>query len=217
MKPASQAQPGATAREQKIALGGDSPPPAAISSVGGDASDLAAARAGDDGAFARLYDRHAPVVLSFCRRHSLAEAQDATQETFIRAQRKLHKVESPEKLRSWLFAIARRVCSERSRSARRRARHEEQFALSQAGPSSGRTTTADPSERSERGEELRRLSAAMDRLDDRERLAVHLYYLEADPVHAASSALGLSRSGYYKLLGRARERLAELMSEVDLT
>ncbi len=215
MKPASHVQPGSAQSEEKFALRGDPPSPAAISSVGGDDSDLAAAKAGDDEAFARLYDRHAPVVLSVCRRHSLAEAQDATQETFIRAHRMLHKVESPQKLRSWLFAIARRVCSERSRSARRRARHEEQFALSETGPASGRTTTADPSECTERSEELRRLSAAMDRLDDRERLAVHLYYLEADPVQAASAALRLSRSGYYKLLGRARERLAELMSEVD--
>ena len=47
-----------------------------------------------------------------------AEAEDATQETFIRAYRKLDKVEQAEKLRSWLYAIAGRVCSERSRSAR---------------------------------------------------------------------------------------------------
>jgi DNA-directed RNA polymerase specialized sigma24 family protein len=51
----------------------------------------------------------------------------------------------------------------------------------------------------------------MERLDDRERLAIHLHYLESDPVKAAASALGLSRSGYYKLLARARERLASLM------
>ena len=50
---------------------------------------------------------------------------------------------------------------------------------------------------------------------DRERLAIHLYYLEADPVNAAMSALGLSRSGYYKLLSRARENLAGLLGPKD--
>ncbi len=101
-----------------------------------DGEDLAAARAGDDEAFARIYDRHAAVVLSLCRRLSMSEADDATQETFIRAHRNLHKVEEPEKLRPWLYAVARRVCSERTRSARRRARHEEGFAVTRTPCSS---------------------------------------------------------------------------------
>ncbi len=54
----------------------------------------------------------------------------------------------------------------------------------------------------------------MEKLDDRERLAIHLYYLESDPVTTATDALGLSRSGYYKLLGRAREQLADLMADL---
>jgi hypothetical protein len=61
-----------------------------------DASDLSAALAGNPEAFARLYDRHAPVVLSLCRRSSsLADAEDAMQETFLRAYRKLHQLDRP--------------------------------------------------------------------------------------------------------------------------
>ena len=66
----------------------------------------------------------------------------------------------------------------------------------------------------DRAERLERLGAALDGLPDDERLAIHLFYLEADPVAAASSALHLSRSAFYKLLARARERLACLMREV---
>ena len=65
----------------------------------------------------------------------------------------------------------------------------------------------------ERAEELLRLDAAIDALPDQERLAVHLYYLESDPVRAAKDALGLSRSGFYKLLARAREQLAAELKE----
>jgi RNA polymerase sigma-70 factor (ECF subfamily) len=217
MNPARRANPGVAAAPKNLEPTGDTPDRPAMTPVAGDdAADLAAARAGDDDAFGRIYDRHAPVVLSLCRRHAPAEAEDATQETFIRAYRKLDKVEQAEKLRSWLYAIARRVCSERSRSARRRARHEEGFAVSRAASQTdtlpGATpATADPTRRAEHAEQLDRLGTALDQLDDRERLAIHLYYLEADPVQAAASALGLSRSGYYKLLGRAREQLAALM------
>jgi RNA polymerase sigma factor (sigma-70 family) len=78
-------------------------------------------------------------------------------------------------------------------------------------PPGATAAAADPTRLAEHAEQLDRLGAALDQLDDRERLAIHLYYLEADPVQAAASALGLSRSGYYKLLGRAREQLAALM------
>lgn len=66
----------------------------------------------------------------------------------------------------------------------------------------------------ERSERLEMLSRALGELPEQERLAVHLFYLEADPVIAAREALGLSRSGFYKLLARARERLGVLMGSV---
>ncbi|MCZ6542255.1 MAG: RNA polymerase sigma factor [Phycisphaerales bacterium] len=208
LNPAVHSQP--ATRNMQIA--GDAAAQPAMSGVTSDpdgigTADLTAAQAGDHQAFGRLYDRHAAVVLSLCRRFSLPEAEDATQETFIRAYRLLHKVQSPDKLRPWLYAIARRVCSERARSAQRRARHEEQLVLTQPAQSIAATAP----EQADRAEQLQRLDDALDRLDDRERLAVHLYYLDADPVNAAASALGLSRSGYYKLLARAREHLADLM------
>ena len=202
--PAVHSQP--ATRNMQIA--GDAAGQPAMSGVtGDDAADLTAAQAGDHQAFGRLYDRHAAVVLSLCRRFSLPEAEDATQETFIRAYRLLHKVQSPDKLRPWLYAIARRVCSERVRSAQRRTRHQEQLVLTQPAQSIAATAP----EQADRDEQLQRLDDALEQLDDRERLAVHLYYLDADPVNAAASALGLSRSGYYKLLARAREHLAGLM------
>ena len=210
MSRAQRANPATAPIQKKIEMGGDETAPAAIPGVDGhEAQDLAAAQSGDEAAFGRLYDRHAAVVLSLCRRLSLAEAEDATQETFIRAHKLLWKVEDPDKLRPWLYAIARRVCSERCRSARRRAAHEERFALSRTAPHPGATPAA--AESTARREELERLDAALEELDDPERLAIHLYYLEADPVRAAASALELSRSGYYKLLARARQRLADLL------
>jgi len=198
--------------EKKPQSIGDTTSGSAISITAEDETvDLAAAQAGDHAAFARLYDRHAAVVLSLCRRLSLAEAEDATQETFIRAYRLLHKVESPNKLRPWLYGIARRVCSEHTRSQRRRKLHEDQAMLMRTAQRKAETSTT--AETVAHAEQLQRLDGAIDQLEDRQRLAIHLYYLESDPVQAAQSALGLSRSGYYKLLAKARDRLAELMRE----
>src|SRR5438132_1317372 len=72
---------------------------------------------------------------------------------------------------------------------------------------------AAPSCVADHAEQLARLDLALDELPDKERLAIHLYYLDNDPIAAAESCLGLSRSGFYKLLAKAKDRLANLMSE----
>jgi RNA polymerase sigma-70 factor (ECF subfamily) len=184
-----------------------------------DARDLNAARAGDQAAFARLYDRHAGVVLSLCRRRRPDGAEDALQETFLRAFRMLDQVESADGLRRWLYAIARRVCSELSRSARRRTHHEAaamtQLRAATIASGNGHPAGSVPASVTHT-EELERLGAALDELPDEERLAIHLFYLESDPAAAASAALGLSRSGFYKLLSRARQRLADRMREATI-
>ncbi|MCA9311487.1 MAG: sigma-70 family RNA polymerase sigma factor [Phycisphaerales bacterium] len=180
------------------------------STMDDDSRDLHAARQGDHEAFGRIYDRHAPVVLSICRRRLGSDAEDATQETFVRAFRRLADLADAERLRPWLFAIARYVCLERLRASRRRHRHEE-LAMTQA------TTTHLPSDSTPAdaatSEDLDRLGVALASLSEEEQLAIHLYYLDSDPVAAGASALGLSRSGYYKLLARARTRLQALMKE----
>jgi len=177
--------------------------------------DLLRARDGDQEAFARLYDRHAAVVLSICRarlvRAAPSEVDDACQETFIRAFGRLDQLEARGVFRSWLYAIARRVCSERARASRRRLRHEATAMM---------TTTAERLDSGERGrspierrEAIEDLGEAIGRLEEREQLAIHLYYLDANPAAAAQSSLGLSRSAYYKLLARARARLAAMLRD----
>ena len=177
-----------------------------------DVSDVPAGVAGDREALARLYERHAPVILSLCRRCGTpAEADDALQEVFLRAFGRLRQLVEPAGFRPWLYSIARRVCSERRRSGRRRTRHETEATMRHAELD---PPIANPADTAEKAEQLDRLTAALDILPEDERLAVHLQYLDPDPPAAAASALGLSRSGYYKLLHRARRRLAGLLNEV---
>ncbi|MFO0961455.1 MAG: RNA polymerase sigma factor [Phycisphaerales bacterium] len=179
-----------------------------------DCTDLAALAAGDRRAFDRLYDRHAAVVLSFCRRGagaSAADCEDAMQETFIRAHDRLSAVEDCRGFRKWLLQIASFVTRERRRSAGRYSRRLRLVAQESAPETA--PDAAAPETRAAHAEELTRLGSALDQLPDDERLAIHIQYLEHDPVTAAAGALGLSRSAYYKLLARARAHLAQLMQQ----
>ncbi|MEO8690441.1 MAG: RNA polymerase sigma factor [Solirubrobacteraceae bacterium] len=72
----------------------------------------ALAAAGDERAFEALYDRHHRVLLGFCR-HMLGsreEAEDALQQTFLRAHRALAARGAPAEPRPWLYTIARNCC-----------------------------------------------------------------------------------------------------------
>ena len=184
-----------------------------------DCRDLAAIRSGDPEAFGRIHERYSRLVLSICRRHgpggphgSRTEAEDATQEVFIRAYRKLDSIDDCTRLAAWFCTIAHFVVRERRRAMARRLKHEGE-AMKSAIHTHGGADSTSPGANPERQERFSALEAAMEQLPDEQRLAIHLHYLEHDPVDAAMRTLGLSRSGFYKLLGRARASLADLLRD----
>jgi RNA polymerase sigma-70 factor (ECF subfamily) len=81
------------------------------------------ARAGDARAFRSLFDRHAPAVRRFLGDllRDADAADEATQETFVRAHNRLGTLRDDEKLRPRLFGIARFVFHETLRARRRDA------------------------------------------------------------------------------------------------
>lgn len=59
--------------------------------------------------FAQLYHRYKHRVYAYCYRllRHPQNAEDATQETFIKVHRSLHQLEDAAMLRTWIFSIAR--------------------------------------------------------------------------------------------------------------
>lgn len=84
-------------------------------------AEVEAAIRGEREAIELLTQRYLPRVyglcLRVCRRQELAE--EATQETFVRALRALPRLRSPERLTSWLLAIAANTTRELGKAASR--------------------------------------------------------------------------------------------------
>ncbi len=82
---------------------------------------IARARAGDHEAFRLIFERHARPVLGFL--YSLVDqrdlAEELTQETFVRAYRKLKELRDDSKVSTWLFGISRNVAREALRARKR--------------------------------------------------------------------------------------------------
>lgn len=160
--------------------------------------------AGDKAAYGILYDRFAPIVRAVChdRTRNLADAQDLAQDVFLRAYQRLGELRKPESFGPWIIGIARRRCLEwRRQTVRRQRKHE----MVQAGPAGAEGV----SEHSENGQLLTLIAT----LGEDERLALHAFYLQDKSAEQARRIMGLSRSGFYKLLDRARTKLRRQLEQ----
>jgi RNA polymerase sigma-70 factor (ECF subfamily) len=158
--------------------------------------------AGEKAAYEKLYDRYAPLVRAICydTTRNLADAQDLAQDVFMRAYEKLDRLRDPERFGKWLVGIARLRCLEwRRQRSQSRTKH--------VGLSEVESVISDPSN-DDRIEQLREVITA---LPDKERLALHTFYLQDKSADNARRIMGLSRSGFYRVLERARKRLEQLM------
>lgn len=77
-----------------------------------EATFIAAARSGDAARFALITERHRRELLVHCYRMlaNFEDAQDLTQETFLRAWRKRETFGGHAALRTWLYRIATNAC-----------------------------------------------------------------------------------------------------------
>ena len=169
-------------------------------SAGASDAELALlAAGGDQAALGAIFDRYAPRLLAFCtsmlRRR--ADAEDCLQDVFVIAATRLTGLREPERLRSWLFSVARHECLGRIEKGGR----EVPVDTIPDTPSAEPDHPADHVLDAELAEVL---AAAVAGLPERDRLALELADRQGLPTDEVAAVLGMSPPSAYKVLTRAR-------------
>src|SRR5262245_42749324 len=125
--------------------------------------------AGEAGALDALFERHESPLYCFLLGilHNPHQAEDALQETFVRALERLDGVD-PEHLRGWLFTVAYHQAMLLRRREAGRAKHVR-FAADPAPEESAATSQPGPLENAQREEEAARLRELLEKLPANQR------------------------------------------------
>jgi RNA polymerase sigma-70 factor, ECF subfamily len=171
------------------------------------------ARRGDRDAFAELIDRHRGRVYSVLLR-SVGDrdmAEDLTQETFVRAYERLDSFSpSGSRFQSWLLTIATRIAID---SYRRRRPTESLEKLSEESgfdpPSTARTEAG-----AESAEVAATVGRYLQRLPERQRMAVTLKHIEGLPFSEIAQIMGCTVNSAKVHAHRGRLQLARYMGHL---
>jgi RNA polymerase sigma-70 factor (ECF subfamily) len=165
------------------------------------AGDLAAAQSGDLPAFEHLMRQYERLVLVTALRllGSLADAQDVSQEVFLKLYRNLGKVEGEAGLPAWLYRVTVNACHD----ARRRQRPESPVEAAGQLMSAGN----DPQQAITEAERRRVMGLSLRMLPEKERAAVVLRDLEGLSTAEVARILGSSEATVRSQISTARVKM----------
>src|SRR5229473_4338739 len=163
---------------------------------------VAAIVKGDPAGLAAAYDQYAQGLYDYCRSllSEPADAADAVQDTFVVASAKVSGLREPDRLRAWLYAVARSECHRRLRA---RARVSS-APLDEAAETA--SDAEDPEADAEHAELRNLVRAALAGLNPGEREIIELNLRYGLAGADLADALGVSRNQAHALASRARSQ-----------
>jgi RNA polymerase sigma-70 factor, ECF subfamily len=166
---------------------------------------------GDRTAFEQIIIRYESRVMTLAVRllGSRDDAPDAAQEVFLRAFKYLHRVDPGKPLDPWLFRIAVNVCRD---LMRRRAQRQNTFV--DGKPPEPLDQSCDPGAGLERKQQRVILLKALERLPEKERLAIVLRDIEGRSTADVAAILRSSETTVRSQISRGRLRLKVVINEL---
>lgn len=170
--------------------------------------DVEHAMAGDREAFQLVTQRWYRKVYAHCQATliSRADAEDATQETFMRGYLRVNELRSPDAIGAWLRGIAHHVCVDLIR--------RKEVRKASSGVEDSAQSTENPSDQVARNDQQDHLIRLIHRLPESLREAICLHYYDEMTYDEIADWLGVARSTVNERLSKARQLLKrELLPE----
>lgn len=171
-----------------------------------DTEKIILAQKGDGQAFAQLVEAHQVAVYNLCYRMlgDPYEAEDAAQETFIRAYKGIKSFDRKRSFSTWILSIAAHYCIDQLRKKRLNVTHiEEKPYVDIPDPGLG------PEKSVSETEHQREIRNLLDVLSEVDRAAVIMFYWNEFSYEEIAKALDLSISAVKSRMHRARLLLAK--------
>ncbi len=180
---------------------------------------IARARQGSDEAFTRLVETYQTPVFNLCYR-MLGEAElaeDAAQETFLRAYQHIRRYDQKRPFATWLLSIAAHYCIDRLRR-----RKFSSFSINEEDEDGAPfelpdRDALDPEEALVGGQRRERVHAMLNQLDPTDRAAIVMRYWYDYSEAEIAESLKLTVSAVKSRLHRARRELAGLWQDDEGT
>jgi RNA polymerase sigma-70 factor (ECF subfamily) len=178
---------------------------------------------GDETAFAELMSRHQRRIFTAAMGllHNPADAEEITQDTFVRAHRALARFRGDSSVATWLHRIAINLARNRYWHFFRRCRHTT-LSLDAPLGTEGESTFSDllstaepdPSQESSRNEFVNAVETCMERLEPSHRRILTMRAVLDQSYEDIAAALGINVGTVKSRIARARERLRTRLAEV---
>ena len=175
------------------------------------------AKNGSDEAFTYIVETYQTPVYNLCYRmlgHA-ESAEDAAQETFLRAYQHLHRYDINRSFATWLLSIAAHYCIDRMRKRKLpvfSVDEDEEFTFQI--PDAG---ALHPETESVRGEHRKQVHLLIQTLDTTDRAAIVMRYWYDFSEKEIAEALNLTVSAVKSRLHRARKQLGKTWQETSTT
>ena len=188
---------------------------ALVETIAQETAWLQAAQNGNQHAFNLLVEAYARPVYNLTYRMlgNPQEAEDAAQETFLRAWSRLSQYDSAHKFSTWVFSIANHYCIDKLRK-----RRTVQVSIDDNPVLQNLEGDApNPDAMALRGEHMREVQLLMQQLDPDYRTPLVLRYWEDLSYEEIAATLEITVPAVKSRLFRARQRMADLLAAQQVT
>ncbi|HET9054547.1 MAG TPA: sigma-70 family RNA polymerase sigma factor [Cyclobacteriaceae bacterium] len=163
--------------------------------------------AGEQQVYAELVNRYKSYAFTIALKvlQNRPEAQEAAQDAFIKAFNNLPKFNREAKFSTWLYRIAFNTAISYKRKSKVIFQSVDSVHIARPNEGEGNT---------EHDDKKRFIELAMRRLNDADRLAVNLFYLQEFSLEEIAEITGMQANTVKVRIHRARQRLAEELKSI---